>query len=217
MRTLFRQAREPISSLTHAIGAVFWAFGALVLVIYSLFVANISTVTWIGAGVFFLSLIALYSTSAIYHFANTTARRLLRLRKLDHSMIYVLIAGTYTPIALTFMERMHGLVFLAVIWSIAAVGIVTKLAWLEAPRWLSTGFYLLMGWAIVFDYKGFSGIPGSTLFWIAAGGIFYSFGAVCYIIKKPNLSPAWGFHEIFHLFVISGSLMHVLAVLLFVL
>lgn len=216
MRIFFRQAREPISSLTHAVGAVFWFFAALVLFIVSLFAAEVSTVTWIGVGVFFLSLIALYSSSAIYHFANTTAKRLLRLRKLDHSMIYVLIAGTYTPLVLTFMERVHGLVFLSVIWSIALVGIITKLFWLDAPRWLSTGFYLLMGWAIVFDYKAFSGIPGSTLLWVAAGGIFYSVGAICYIIKKPNFSPAWGFHEIFHLFVILGSLMHFVAVLLLI-
>ncbi|MEG2053740.1 MAG: hemolysin III family protein, partial [Oscillospiraceae bacterium] len=147
---------------------------------------------------------------------NTDATRLLRLRKLDHAMIYVLIAGTYTPIALCFMGKMHGIIFTIVIWSIALLGIVTKLLWFNAPRWLYTSLYLLMGWAIIFDIKVFNGMAAGCIALIAAGGISYSIGAICYICKKPNIGKWFGFHEIFHLFIMLGTLLHFCAVIFYI-
>ena len=213
MKSLFSQAREPVSSLTHAIGAVLWAGFALAFSVYGLIEQQVPAATLLATGIFLLSLIALYSASAIYHFANTTARRLIRLRKLDHAMIYVLIAGTYTPIASSYMNHRHALLFLLVIWSVAIVGIAQKLIWLNSPRWLSTSLYLLMGWALIFDFRAFSTIPSTPMTFIAIGGIFYSIGALCYLVKKPNLTPAWGSHEIFHLFVLAGSASHLVAIL----
>ena len=217
MFSLFRRARDPISSYTHAIGAAFSAIGAVFMVTYGLLSPHAATTSLIGAVVFGLSMMALYSASAIYHFANSTADRIRRLRKFDHAMIYVLIAGTYTPLSLTFMPQPHGFYFTGILWAVAGVGIVSKLFWVNAPRWLSTSFYLLMGWAIVFDFRAFSGIPAGCLSLIAAGGLLYSIGAFVYIFGRPNISKAWGYHEIFHLFILLGSLMHFLAVVLFVL
>lgn len=217
MYRLFQRAREPISSYTHAIGACLSVLGALAMFIYCIVVTGFSPVPVIATGIFGLSLIALYSASAVYHFVNTTAARLIRLRKLDHAMIYVLIAGTYTPLTMTFMEQPHGYIFTAAIWGVAAVGILIKMLWLNAPRWLSTSFYLLMGWAIVFDSEAFQSIPLPCMSLIAAGGILYSAGAIIYIVRKPNISKAWGFHELFHLFIMLGSLSHFLAIFLFVL
>lgn len=159
----------------------------------------------------------LYAASTLYHFYQGSDRTLLRLRKLDHSIIYVLIAGSYTPIIWHGMEHQHAAAFLAVIWSIAAVGILVKLCWLSAPRWLYTSLYLLMGWAIVFDWNSLGGFEPGCLALVAAGGIAYSIGAVFYLVKRPVISGNFGFHEIFHLFILAGSLLHFLAVFFFVL
>lgn len=217
MYNLFQRAREPISSYTHAIGACLSFLGVFAMIIYSASSSEFTPVPLIGAVVFGFSLVALYSASAVYHFVNTTASRLARLRKLDHAMIYVLIAGTYTPLTMSFMDQPHGYILTAAIWTAAIVGIIVKLLWFNAPRWLSTSFYLILGWAIVFDFKALQSIPFPCLTFVAAGGILYSIGAVIYIIKKPDISKAWGFHELFHLFILLGSLSHFLAVFLFAL
>ena len=115
------------------------------------------------------------------------------------------------------MEHQHAAAFLAVIWSIAAAGILVKLCWLSAPRWLYTSLYLLMGWAIVFDWNSLGGFEPGCLALVAAGGVAYSIGAVFYLVKRPVISENFGFHEIFHLFILAGSLLHFLAVFFFVL
>ena len=119
-------------------------------------------------------------------------------------MIYVLIAGSYTPICLKFMEGMHGILFVCGVWAVALCGILVKLCWMNAPRALYTGFYLLMGWAIVFDWKALELIP--------AGAI----ALLLYILKKPNPSPTFGFHELFHVFILLGTFFHFLAVVFYV-
>lgn len=169
-----------------------------------------------GTTIFGLSLLCLYSASSIYHYVKRPMEDLVRLRKLDHAMIYILIAGTYTPIALAYMNFKDATIFMAVIWSVALLGIVMKICWLNAPRWFYTSLYVLMGWAIVFDWKAFDGLPRGCLGLIAAGGISYTIGAGFYALKKPNLSERFGFHEIFHLFVIFGSAFHFSAVYLYV-
>ena len=131
-------------------------------------------------------------------------------------MIYVLIAGSYTPICLKFMEGMHGILFVCGVWAVALCGILVKLCWMNAPRALYTGFYLLMGWAIVFDWKALELIPAGAIALLLAGGISYSIGAVFYILKKPNPSPTFGFHELFHVFILLGTFFHFLAVVFYV-
>ena len=219
MRKLFAKAQDPISCETHALGAVAALGGGLLYLLRGVWTdAAIPAVA--AALCFCLSMAALYAASAIYHYYPGTAasggvKRVLR--KMDHSMIYVLIAGSYTPVCLAFMEQTHALKFLAVIWGLALAGILIKLLWMKAPRALYTGLYLAMGWAIVFDLDALAGIPGGCLALIAAGGVLYSVGAVLYILKKPNFSPDFGFHELFHLFILAGSACHVAAVIGYVL
>lgn len=212
----FLQGRDPISSMTHFIGALCAVGLTVIMLTIGIAIRHLAPITLLSLLIFGLSMIALYSASAYYHFIRTTPEREARFRKVDHAMIYVLIAGTYTPICLHFMPAGHGLAFVATMWAIAFVGIVVKIYWMSAPRWLSTAFYLLMGWAIVFDFSSFQSIPMACLILIALGGIAYSVGAVMYICKKPNLLQNFGFHELFHLFILLGSFLHFLAIFIFI-
>ena len=166
---------------------------------------------------FCLSLIALYSASSAYHFSGRGEAVVRRLKKLDHSMIYVLIAGSYTPIILKFMPAPRCFVFLGVIWLIALTGIAVKLLWIDAPRLIGTALYLALGWAIAFDFGVVLSMPSPAVELLAAGGLSYTVGGIIYILKKPNFSRLLGFHELFHLFVIAGSVCHYLMVMLYVL
>lgn len=210
------QPRDYWSFYTHFAGAILSLVAVLFLTIKPIVGGVSSLPNLLGALIFGVSLLALYSASAIYHYVKLPQNALVRLRKLDHAMIYVLIAGTYTPITLGFMSPWDATLFLSVIWGIAAAGIVMKIFWLNAPRWLYTSLYLLMGWAIVFDWKAFDSVPTGCLAFIAAGGISYTIGAVVYAIKKPNLSKRFGFHEIFHVFVVVGSALHFSAVYFYI-
>lgn len=216
MPSFFQNAREPMSSYTHWLGAIFSFFGTLLLIATALLTPVGPTAT-LSVTVFGLSLVALYCASAYYHFVKAAPERLLRLRKLDHAMIYVLIAGSYTPLLLAFFPGEKGVLFTIGIWVIAAVGISVKLFWFGAPRWLSTCLYLLMGWAIVLDLPALGAIPTMGLVLLSAGGISYTIGGLVYIFKKPNIFAAFGFHELFHVFVLIGSFLHFLVVYLYVL
>ncbi|WMJ85079.1 PAQR family membrane homeostasis protein TrhA [Oscillospiraceae bacterium LTW-04] len=216
MSYFYTHARDPISSFTHCIGMCCAAFGCLLLVLRAK-ALQIELGILASAVVFAISLIALYAASTFYHFYKGCDRILLRLRKLDHAIIYVLIAGTYTPIAVHCMEYEAAIHFLRVIWIVAAAGIVVKLCWIMAPRWLYTSLYLLMGWAIIFDWPSFAAMESGCMYLVAAGGLCYSAGAVIYILKRPVITKNFGFHEIFHLFILVGSLLHYLAVFFYVL
>lgn len=210
------KAREPLSSFSHFIGAVAFALATVLLVGKTLVVGQWSIKILIGVVIFGLSLVALYSASAIYHFSNGSAKRILRLRKLDHSMIYVLIAGSYTPILLKYLPQRESLVFVTVIWACAAIGTIIKLCWFSAPRWLQTLLYIAMGWVVLFDVSVFRDMSGVAVFLLAAGGICYTIGGIIYIAKRPNLTERFGFHELFHIFVLLGSVFHYLMVLFYV-
>ena len=219
MRKLFAKAQDPISCETHALGAVAALGGGLLYLLRGVWTdAAIPAVA--AALCFCLSMAALYAASAIYHYCPGTVlsggiKR--RLRKLDHSMIYVLIAGSYTPFAMVLMPQPKGARFCLVLWCVAIAGVLGKLFWINAPRAFSTVLYLAMGWALLFVWKDFSAVGMPCLLLLAAGGICYSVGAAFYIVKRPNLSPDWTFHELFHLLILAGSLFHFLAVFFFVL
>ena len=215
MPVFFSKGREAMSSYTHFIGAVFSACATVVLIIACIF-NNSELLTIVSCSIFGVSMISLYTASAYYHYAHGSDKKLLHLRKLDHAMIYVLIAGTYTPIALFFMNLKDGVIFTFAVWFITVLGIATKLLWFNAPRWFYTSLYLILGWSIVFEIEVFQNIPTFCTFLIAGGGISYSFGAILYIIKKPNIGKYFGFHEIFHLFIMLGTLMHFSAVLFYI-
>lgn len=217
MKKIWNQSREPMNCMTHLVGVFLFAIATLIMLLRADEVGA-SLQTTVSVVVFGISLMALYAASALYHYyPGEHPHTLLWLRKLDHSMIYVLIVGTYTPISLYYLPAGENLLFTGILWAIALVGIIVKLCWMGAPRFLSTLVYLLLGWSVLFDFNSFLSIPTSGLWLIAAGGIAYSIGAVIYIIKKPNLSKYFGFHEIFHLFILLGSFLHVLAVYFYVL
>lgn len=211
----FNKAQDPMSSFTHALGAVLGVLYLIFLQIAS-FIHQKDITTHIILLVFSLSVIALYSASAYYHYIQNDNPHKTLFRKLDHSLIYVLIAGSYTPIAMHYLAPGNNLVFTLVIWGIALTGIITKIIWLNAPRFLYTLLYLLMGWALVFDIKGFSAVPLNCLSLLAIGGLCYTIGAVIYILKKPNISANWGFHELFHIFILLGTFMHFIAIAFFI-
>ncbi len=219
MKAFFSKAQDPVSCGTHTYGAVAALTGGFLMLIRAVF-CHASMLALAGAMCFCLSTLALYSASAVYHFypGNVMTGGVKRLlRKMDHSMIYVMIAGSYTPFAIVLLPQPKGLHFCMVLWGIALVGILAKMLWLNAPRILSTAIYLMMGWAILFVAKDFSAVGQLCLTWIALGGICYSVGAVFYAIKKPNTSPRWTFHEWFHLLILAGSLFHYIAVFFYVL
>ena len=217
MPRAFLKAREPFSCYSHFVGAVLSAVGLFALLVRLLVQPDISGQLAGAAVVFCLSLIALYSASSAYHFSGRGEAVVRRLKKLDHSMIYVLIAGSYTPIILKFMPAPRCFVFLGVIWLIALTGIAVKLLWIDAPRLIGTALYLAIGWAIAFDFGVVLSMPSPAVELLAAGGLSYTVGGIIYILKKPNFSRLLGFHELFHLFVIAGSVCHYLMVMLYVL
>ena len=217
MPRAFHKAREPFSSYSHFVGAVLSGLGLFVMLIRLLLDGSVTGQIAAAAVVFCLSLIALYSASSVYHFSRRGEFVLRRLQNLDPSMIYVLIAGSYTPIVLRYMPAPRSYLFLGVIWLIAITGIAIKLLWIDAPRLLGTALYLALGWAIAFDFGAVLSMPAPAIALLAAGGLSYTAGGIVYIAKRPNLGPTLGFHELFHLFVIAGSVCHYLMVFLYVL
>ena len=209
---MFRKAQDQISCATHFYGAVFAGVTTLTYLVKG-WIESSDTKTLVSACIFSLSAAALYGASSLYHYVSVTKSYKNALRKLDHAMIFVLIAGSYTPFVIPYFETKEAIVFLSILWGVALLGIAVKVAWMNAPRVLYTGLYLLMGWAAIFYLPAFiSNLSASCMTLVVLGGIFYSVGGIIYIIKKPNISEKFGFHELFHCFILLGTLMHALAV-----
>ncbi len=209
--------REPINGLTHLAGAVFSFIGLLAMVIK----ASMTTPTPLSITaviIFGISMILLYSASATYHMVIARDKVIAFLRRLDHSMIFILIAGTYTPFCFISLKGTTGAILFSIIAAIAISGVVFKMVWFHCPRWISTILYIIMGWMIVFVFSPLAGsLNPIGLFLLVLGGIFYTIGAVIYGAKPRFLKfKNWGFHEIFHIFILLGSLAHFLCVYLFV-
>jgi hemolysin III len=202
--------REPVSGLTHLFGSLISIVGLIVLIIYANLNSNLSVLSLIAILIFGISMFLLYSASSIYHLVKSSEKVIFFLRKLDHSMIFVLIAGTYTPICLITLDGNLRWIFFIVIWSLAALGILFKMLWFNAPRWLSTLFYILMGWLSIFLISPISSkIASGGIVWLALGGVVYTLGGIIYATKWPKIqSHLFGFHEIFHLFVLGGTFCH---------
>lgn len=214
---MYMRIREPVNSMSHLIGAVLSLAGMIFLIVKS--VQAGSLVQLFATLIFGLSLILLYSSSSVYHWVISNADIIRILRKIDHCMIYVLIAGTYTPICLLTLKGKLGIGLLIAIWALTILGIVLKLVWFDAPRWLYTGFYLLLGWlAVFFIYPISLALPGKGVFLLVLGGLLYSAGSVFYALKPKRLRFwVFGFHEIFHLFILAGSITHYIFVYKYVL
>ncbi|MBI4799585.1 MAG: hemolysin III family protein [Desulfarculus sp.] len=206
--TLSAGLKDPFSALSHLTGALLSALGLTLLVVCAALYASAWHV--VSFAVYGAAMVLLYTSSGLYHALRLGERGTRRMRRLDHIMIYLLIAGTYTPVCLVPLRGAWGFGLLATVWGLALAGIVCKLFWLEAPRRLSTALYLGLGWlALVAIYPLVMTLPWGGLAWLGLGGLCYSLGAVVYAMKRPDPWPGrFGFHEIWHLMVMAGSFCH---------
>ena len=210
--------REPGSALTHFIGMMMAVFAPAPLLIK----AGVSPGknTLIALSIFCISMILLYGASATYHSLNISGIVLRVFRKLDHMMIFVLIAGSYTPVCLIVLGGNLGYTLLAVVWGIAIFGMALKAFWITCPKWFSSIIYIAMGWVCVAVFGPLWNIlPHAAFGWLLAGGIIYTIGGVVYALKLPLFNAKhefFGSHEIFHLFVMGGSICHFIFMYLYV-
>lgn len=211
---MFRKLREPVNGLTHLAAAVLALLGLAGLLI----LGHDSLVKVIALLIYGFSLVLMFSSSAAYHLVKARPPIMQVLRKLDHTAIYALIAGTYTPICLHFFSGFWAWGMLVIIWGLALAGIVVKLFVIKAPRWLTAGIYLVMGWLSLMAIRQMLlFMPVGALVCLLLGGLFFTVGAVVYILKKPDFFPGiFGFHEIWHIFVILGCLSHFILIAAYV-
>ena len=200
--------KDPGSALTHLIGIIISIFGTALLLYFSVIQETVRHI--VSFSIYGASLILLYSASTIYHTIDISPKITKILRKIDHMMIFILIAGTYTPICLIALEGFWRWGMLIGIWALALIGIFIKAFWMTAPRWLSTLFYILMGWlAVIAIVPLVHSLPVGGIVWLVFGGLFYTVGALIYGLKRPKLPfKNFGFHEVFHVFVLAGSICH---------
>lgn len=202
--------REPGSALTHFIAMLLALCAAVPLLVRAAVHSGVKSLT--AMTVFMISMVLLYAASTIYHSVNCSGRILRIFRKMNHMMIFVLIAGTYTPVCLLTLPKPSGLMLLAAVWGIALVGIFIKGFWITCPKWFSSVLYIAMGWSCL-SVLGqlFSLLPLHAFLWLLAGGLIYTAGGIIYALRLPLFDarhPMFGLHEIFHLFVMAGSLCH---------
>lgn len=212
MKKLLGYLREPINTLTHGAGIILSVIGFALLLYEAFYHESLSQI--ISFSTYGISMILLYTSSSLYHALPVKEKTLLLLKKLDHSMIYVLIAGTYTPICLIVLEGAWKWGFFSVVWTMTVAGIIAKIYWIDAPRWLSTTFYLVFGYMAVIIFPILiNKLPPAFMHWFAIGGLAYTVGALIFHFKKPNPIPNWfGSHEIWHLFVLVGTFSHFWAI-----
>ncbi len=209
--------REPINGFTHLAGAILSFIGLLALVIKTA-ISNPSFLSLTAVIIFGISMILLYASSATYHLVVSTDKVISFLRRLDHAMIFLLIAGSYTPFCLIALEKTTGLPMFFIIAIIAVIGICFKLIWFNCPRWLSTLIYVGMGWMSIFLIEPLkTALSPEGLNLLVVGGVFYTIGALIYAIKPKFLQlKHLGYHEIFHIFIMLGTYTHFLCVFKYV-
>lgn len=210
--------REPGSAITHFIGMMLAVFAAVPLLIKAGITSDGRCFT--AMTIFITSMILLYGASAMYHSVNLAGKRLRIFRKLDHMMIFVLIAGSYTPVCLVVLGGDLGYKLLALVWGIAIAGMMIKACWITCPKWFSSVIYIAMGWVCVLVFgRLFDTLSTAAFLWLLAGGLIYTAGGVIYALKLPIFNArhkAFGSHEVFHLFVMGGSVCHFIFMYLYV-
>lgn len=210
--------REPGSAITHFIGMMLSVFASVPLLVK----AGVSSgsMCFMAMVVFMCSMIMLYGASAMYHSVIVPDKILKIFRKLDHMMIFVLIAGSYTPVCLIVLGGRPGYTLLAVVWAIALFGMTLKACWITCPKWFSSIIYIAMGWVCLAVFGPlWHVLPHAAFGWLLAGGIIYTIGGVIYALKLPVFNGKhefFGSHEIFHLFVMGGSVCHFIFMYLYV-
>ena len=202
--------REPGSAITHYIGMLLSLIAAAPLLVKAEISGIPSALT--AMGIFILTMILLYAASTVYHTLDVKSGVLKVFRKLDHMMIFVLIAGTYTPICLLVLKGRVGMIMLALVWGIAFVGMVLKAFWVTCPKWFSSIIYIAMGWICLLVFPTLlRDLKTPAFLWLLAGGILYTVGGVVYALRLQAFNCVhkyFGSHEIFHLFVMAGSFCH---------
>lgn len=170
----------------------------------------------IGAVVFMVASILLFGTSTLYHTRAWSERTRDVLKRLDHSTIFVFIAGTYTPFALLLLDDRNAQTLLTIVWGGAVLGVLFRVFWVGAPRWLYVPLYIALGWAAMFWMRQFAASAGAAVIALmVAGGVLYSLGAIVYVLKRPDPLPRWfGFHEIFHTLTIAAFATHYVGIFL---
>lgn len=213
-----KKIKDPGSAITHFIGMMMAVFAGVPLLIKA--ASEPTSVYLFSAIVYIVSMILLYAASTMYHTFDVSEKINRCLKKFDHMMISVLIAGTYTPICLLVLDKPLGYFLLAIVWSFALVGIIIKAFWVTCPKWFSSVLYIGMGWTCVLAFTQLLDALSSAAFGLLlAGGIIYTIGGVIYALKLPifnNKHKNFGSHEIFHLFVMGGSACHFIMLYVFV-
>ena len=211
--------REPGSAITHFIAMMMAVFAATPLLIKAALSSD-GKITLLALGIFCISMILLYGASATYHSLNISGKALRIFRKIDHMMIFVLIAGSYTPVCLIILGGKLGYTLLSVVWGIALFGMILKACWVTCPKWFSSVIYIAMGWVCLGVFGTlWNVLPYAAFGWLLAGGIIYTIGGVIYALKLPIFNGKhkfFGSHEIFHLFVMGGSICHFIFMYLYV-
>ena len=218
-KALGEQGRDPYdglrpwSAITHGIGAILAFLGTALLLGKSVLL-GLDPWHIVSFAIYGASMIGLYTASTLYHCLNVPVAGRLALRKYDHCSIALLIAGSYTPICLTVLRTQGawGWTIFGIIWAMAVASCALSLIWINSPRWLTSGVYLVMGWlAVIALYPLFHVLPAAGMFWLLLGGILYTVGGVLYAVKWPGRdNPRFGCHEVFHLFILAGSICHFL-------
>lgn len=210
--------REPGSAITHFIGMLLAVFAAVPLLVKA--GTSSGGKSFAAMAIFMASMILLYGASATYHSVNLSGRPLRIFRKLDHMMIFVLIAGSYTPVCLIVLDGQPGYTLLAFVWGIALTGMVIKACWITCPKWFSSVIYIAMGWVCLLVFgKLLDTLNTAAFLWLLAGGLIYTAGGVIYALKLPLFNSKhkdFGSHEVFHLFVMAGSACHFIFMYCFV-
>lgn len=210
--------REPGSAITHYIAMMLAMVAAVPLLIKATYSQDVKHV--IAMLIFIISMILLYGASTLYHSVNLTGNALKLFKKIDHMMIFVLIAGSYTPVCMLVLDKAQGYPLLGLVWGTAVAGMIMKLCWVTCPKWVSSVVYIAMGWECIFVFRPLlNTLPVGAFVWLLVGGIIYTLGGIIYALKIPVLDKMhkyFGLHEIFHLFVMGGSFCHFMFMFLYV-
>jgi hemolysin III len=211
---LFKKMREPVSGLTHFFAGIVAIAGLIGLMV----VGRGDIGKQISLLIYGIGLLLMFFASSVYHLVQAQPRWVQVLRKVDHSAIYVLIAGTYTAFCYNYLVGAWRWGVLTVVWALAIIGAVVKLFVIKAPRWVTAGVYVLMGWlALLIPREMLTSMPKGALIWLILGGTIFTIGAVVYITKRMDFVPGvFGFHEVWHIFVILGCLSHYIGVLVYI-
>ena len=214
------KAKDPISWLTHFIGLIL-AIISTPLILGKAIYHNIGLTFTISIIIFMLNMMILYAASSIYHYFNISEKINLILKRIDHCSIFLLIAGTYTPVCVIALNTIKGYAMLIAVWVLALAGIIFKLCWVTCPKWVSSIMYIGLGWLVIFNLKTvISSLTLAQFTWLLIGGLFYTIGGIIYalkpkIFKKEELT-GFGNHELFHIFVMLGTFCHFICCLLLV-